>query len=174
MMRRLPKRRADSAGRLLLVAAVTVSLVQIPMPVVHAHASGTHRGLSGRLLGGPWLDGHLKRMHAAGGDFSDVGDLSGGQAHWHFVLPSQLSRELGSEMPELPVRPASELDATAGSAPALFELAYLRTVPTASVPGPLLTNRCWRLPSVRSRAREFVGSYSHTVPFCALIGIALQ
>lgn len=154
-------RRSRSQCRWLLTLVVSFSLLQCPVPVVHAHEPT----VDGTWVG-DWLDGHLERFHPPGS--------SEAERHWHLVLPSQFADELGGECPELPLSESNQLTVTAPTA------ACQTVGGSAAESAPVLWNVDPGLPTrssfvmtePRRFACEFIASYSAAVPHCALIGIA--
>jgi len=155
-------RRSRPQCRWLLILVVSFSLLQCPVPVVHAHESAV-----GGAWVGDWLDGHLERFHPSGS--------SEPERHWHLVLPSQFADELGGECPELPLSESNRLMVTAPIA--ACQTVGVSAVESAPVlwtvdPGAPIRFSFVMIEPRRS-ACEFIASYSAAVPHCGLIGIAL-
>ena len=160
--RRYSNDKANGVMRLLLTVAVAVSLVQFPVPVVHAHVTDADES-----LGDGWLYGHLHRLHGEGLGAGDVHE----EFHWHFVLPRQFSEESGQEHGDQPLGEPSWLvldSQTSGSLTASVAADWSGS--QSSVSAVMLTDRPMRAPSFRPS--EFVASYPPSVPRCALIGVS--
>lgn len=159
---------ASLSGRIGLLLAVTISLVSIPVPVLHAHADTAPESMVNS-----WLSGHLQRCHGSdeAADNEEVDRLTGSLTHIHFVLPCQVSRELGCD-PELPAEPGCDSLVVGPTSPQFLVISgsfVNSTRRTGVVPLPRI--RCV-VPVGAVAASEFLGCYQTSVPLCALIGIA--
>lgn len=83
----------ETLSRLLLAVVVSVSILQTPIPMAHAHSGLENRGLL-------WV--HLLRQHCD--DVCDRNDLSDDDVHWHLCLPGQTddSEEGDQDQPPAP------------------------------------------------------------------------